>query len=228
MRINHPVFDPLRAVMLSSRSRCPAAHTVRPCPAVLPLYSPTRPQTAPSVPTMPSPALDHTTRPAPLCAPLCASTRAPDAQTATHAVTLSSVPHAQTHAQAPTSPCERVHALPPCPIPPQPQNAPRAPQKAPCEPCHTHTRARPRARTLCDCAHCSNLHNVDRPTLCKTLKVQKVRKNTCKTPLTSCTIAPYPASKTRWDRCTSPSTTAEPDTQCKTPSVGKLRRGRLP
>ena len=141
MRINRPVFDPFQTAPVYPRFTVQPRTLSAPVALPAPLSSPTRPQTAPSAPTMPSPAPDHTTRPAPLCAP----TRAPDAQTAAHAVTLSSVPHAQTAAEAPTSPCERVHALPPCPIPPQPQNAPRAPQSAPCEPCHTRTRPRAHA-----------------------------------------------------------------------------------
>lgn len=141
MRINHPVFDPFQTAPFYPHFTVQPHTLSAPVALPAPLSSRTRPQTAPSVP---SPAPDHTTRPA----PLCASTRAPDAQTAAHAVTLSSVPHAQTHAQAPTSPCERVHALPPCPIPPQPQNAPRAPQKARCEPPHTRTRTRAYAHAV--------------------------------------------------------------------------------
>ena len=75
-----------------------------------------------------------------------------------------------------------VSIFTPSPVsyPTPPQNAPRAPQNARCDRLHTHTRPSPAAH-LCTCAHCSNLHNVDRSTLCKAPKVRKLRKNTCKT-----------------------------------------------
>lgn len=142
MRINHPVFDPSQTA--------PPRFTVQPrtlsAPVTLsaPLSSRTRP---PDRAQRPRPAPDHTTRPAPLCASLCASTRAPDA-----------TPLSRCHAvQRPTHPdrritrCEPLYALlsrSPCPIPPQPQNAPRAPQNARCEPPHTRARARPRAHAV--------------------------------------------------------------------------------
>lgn len=141
MRINRPVFDPSQTAPFYPRLTVQPRTLSAPVTLSAPLSSPTRPQTAPSVP---SPAPDHTTRPA----PLCASTRAPDAQTAAHAVTLSSVPHAQTAVERAVSRCERFYAVPRVLPYPPPQNAPRAPQKAPCEPPHTRTRARAYAHTV--------------------------------------------------------------------------------
>lgn len=178
MRINHPVFDPSQTAPVYPRFTVQPRTLSAPVALSAPLSSPTRPQTASSVP---SPAPDHTTRPAPLCAPLCASTRAPDAAPA---VTLYSVPHAQTHAQAPASPCERVHALPRVLYHPSPRTRPERPRKPPVS-LSTRAHAPSPAAPMCACPQCSNLHNVDRSTLCKTLKTQKVRKNTCKSPLTA-------------------------------------------
>ena len=184
MRINRPVFDPSQTAPFYPRFTVQPRTLSAPVALSAPLSSRTRSQTAPSVPTMPSPAPDHTTRPAPLCASLCASTRAPDAQTAAHAVTLSSALHAQTAVERAVSHCERFYAVPRVLHHPRPRTRPERPRK-PAVSLPTRAHAPAHARTLCTCAHCSNLHNVDRSTLCKAPKVRKMRKNTCKTPLTA-------------------------------------------
>lgn len=160
-----PQFIP---VSLSSRAHCPPlSRCPRPCPA---LHAP-RPRPAPDQPQTLPHAPRRCERPhAPQMPPRCRAC----------AVTLCDALHAQTATEAHTSPCERVHALPPCPIPPHPRTRPERPRNAPVS-LATRAHAPAHTRTLCDCAHCSNLHNVDRPTLCKAPKVRKMRKNTCKT-----------------------------------------------
>ena len=148
MRINRPVFDPFQTApvyprfTMSSRAHCPPlSRCPRPCPAV---HAPDRAQRPHDA--QPSPRPHHAPR-----APVRAHTRprCPDSRPRCHAVTLSSVPHAQTHAQAPTSPCERVHALPRvlhCPSPRTRPERPRAPPVSLATRAHAHAYTRPHAR----------------------------------------------------------------------------------
>ena len=103
------------------------------------------------------------------------------------AVTLSSALHAQTAVERAVSRCERFYAVPRVLPYPSPRTRPERPRNAPVSlPTRAHAPAY--ARPLCVHAHCSNLHNVDRPTLCKALKVLKVRKKHLQNHLDSSTL----------------------------------------